>query len=488
MRVTVFDVVGARSQTNSPKRPPAFGRYWERQYVAALVGLDSSMALVAATVAYLVRFGEPAPHPYLWLSLALPLIWVASVVLARAYEARFLGIGSEEFRRVLTAGVWVMAAVGTVSWVTHAEVARGYVVVALPLTIAASLLGRFVARKRLHALRARGLCLHRVVAVGYAAGVADLVAQLRREPEHGMDVIAACVPSADSWDELEQLAVPVAGTFDDVARAVDAVGADTVAVLSCPEMDGARLRRLGWELERRGTDLIVAPPLIEVTGPRIAIRPVSGLSLLHVERPELTGGRRIAKGLADRSVAFAALLVLSPVLLIIAALVRGTSSGPALFRQTRVGRHGAEFTMYKFRTMVVDAEEQRAALMHLNHVDGVLFKIRSDPRVTRVGGWLRKYSLDELPQLLNVLAGRMSMVGPRPPLPEEVAAYSTDARRRLLVKPGLTGLWQISGRSDLTWDESVRLDLRYVENWSLTLDAQIICKTVSVVLKGSGAY
>jgi exopolysaccharide biosynthesis polyprenyl glycosylphosphotransferase len=324
--------------------------------------------------------------------------------------------------------------------------------------------------------------------VGHGPGVLDLVRQVKREPYHGLEVIAACLPAADSCPELEELEVPVAGTFDDVSGAVQAVGADTVAVLTCREMDGPALRRLSWQLERQRTDLIVAPALMEVAGPRIAIRPVSGLPLLHVEQPELSGGRRLAKGLVDRAVALAALLLFAPLLLGVGLLVRLTSPGPALFRQTRVGKHGAEFTMLKFRTMVQDAEAKRSDVLHLNELDGVLFKMRDDPRVTRLGGWLRKFSLDELPQLINVITGKMSLVGPRPPLPEEVALYGDDVRRRLLVKPGLTGLWQISGRSDLSWDESVRLDLRYVENWSLALDALIVWKTLFVVARGNGAY
>jgi exopolysaccharide biosynthesis polyprenyl glycosylphosphotransferase len=465
-------------------------RRWERQYVSAIVAVDVCAALIAGVISYRMRFAQdiPASEPYLWLSFGLPWLWVASIGLCRAYEARFLGIGSEEFRRVMTAGVSLIAAVGTFSWASKAEVARGYVVLALPLTVVLTLLGRYGARKRLHVLRRSGACMQRVVAVGHAGGVADLVRQVKREPYHGLEIIAACLPEADESPELEDLAIPVAGTFDDVAGAVRAVGADTVAVLTCREMDGPALRRLSWQLERQGIDLIVAPSLMEVAGPRIAIRPVSGLPLLHVEEPELSGGRRFAKGLVDRAVALMALVLLSPLLLIIGLLIRLSSHGPAMFRQTRVGKHGEEFTMVKFRTMVRDAEARRQEVEHLNEFDGVLFKMRSDPRITRVGALLRKFSLDELPQLFNVLGGSMSLVGPRPPLPEEVALYGADVRRRLLVKPGLTGLWQISGRSDLTWDESVRLDLRYVENWSLALDALIIWKTFFVVARGSGAY
>ncbi len=280
----------------------------------------------------------------------------------------------------------------------------------------------------------------------------------------------------------------VYGNLNDVALAVRQSGADTVAVLACPEMDGIRLRRLAWELEKTGTDLCVAPALLDVAGPRTTIRPVAGMPLLHVDHPELAGARQVLKALFDKVAAAVCLLLFAPLLAVITILIRSRDGGPTLFRQTRVGKHGRVFTVYKFRTMVLDAEERKSQLAAHNALDGVLFKIRRDPRITKTGAWLRRYSLDELPQLVNVLIGDMSLVGPRPPLPEEAAKFGDYVRRRLAVKPGLTGLWQVNGRSDLSWEESVRLDLRYVENWSFALDLQILWKTWSAVFRGSGAY
>jgi exopolysaccharide biosynthesis polyprenyl glycosylphosphotransferase len=255
------------------------------------------------------------------------------------------------------------------------------------------------------------------------------------------------------------------------------------------EFGGPELRRVCWALENTDVDVVVAPALIEVAGPRLHIRPVARLPLLHVEKPEFTGGRRIVKGTFDRLVAVAALTLLSPLLVAIALAIRLTSPGPALFRQTRIGVRGVPFMIYKFRSMRSDAEATKSELTLLNdNADGLLFKIRRDPRVTAVGRVLRRYSLDELPQLINVAKGEMSLVGPRPPLPAEVELYADDVRRRLLVKPGVTGLWQVSGRSDLSWDDSVRLDLRYVENWSLVWDFEILWKTVYAVFRGAGAY
>ena len=467
-------------------------RKWERSYVAATIAIDTSAALVAATAAYMGRFGDHPASNYLWgyiaLSASLPVLWLAAMWVARAYETRFLTVGYEEFRRVLIAGVAVIATVGTFSWATKAEVARGYVIIALPLATMLTLLGRYSARKFVHRRRRTGDFMSNVLLVGHGHPAADLVRQMRRDAHHGMRIVGACVPNGSQSEELAAVGVPVLGSFEDVDKLVPGTAADAVAVLACPEMDGSALRRLSWSLARSGIDLLVAPALMDVTGPRIAIRPVCGLPLLHVDEPALSGGRRIAKGCADRAVSAVAVLILLPLLVAIGLAVRLTSRGPALFRQTRDGLHGREFTVLKFRTMTRDAESLRASVSHLNvHSTGHLFKVEHDPRVTPLGRLLRRTSLDELPQLVNVLLGQMSLVGPRP-LPTTDTPYDGEARRRLFVKPGLTGLWQISGRADLEWDEAVRLDLRYVENWSLALDALIIWKTMFVVLKRSGAY
>jgi exopolysaccharide biosynthesis polyprenyl glycosylphosphotransferase len=469
---------------------------WTSRYARQAFCLDFVAALLGGLIAFGIRFrfpsiGSPWSTPYIGGSLGLPFLWTGALGVARGYEQRLFGVGPEEFRRILQAGFALTASVAILAYATKIEVARGYVIAALPLTTGFGLYGRYWLRKRLHRRRKHGEYMRRVVAVGHRAAVADLVRQLRREPFHGMEIIAACLPAMlatgeDAVAEVE--GVPVVADFTGVADVVDVTHACTVAVLACPELDGVALRRLAWQLEKDAVDLVVAPALMEVAGPRTSIRPVAGLPLLHVEHPELSGGRRLAKTAFDRVGASLALLLLSPLLAFIAIAIRAGSNGPALFRQVRVGRDGREFTVLKFRTMVVDAERRKAALAQHNDHDGVLFKIRNDPRVTRTGAWLRRYSLDELPQLINVLRGDMSLVGPRPPLPDEVAQYGDDVRRRLVVRPGMTGLWQVSGRADLSWEESVRLDLRYVENWSLTLDLQILWKTWSAVARGSGAY
>ena len=282
--------------------------------------------------------------------------------------------------------------------------------------------------------------------------------------------------------------IPVFGGPDSVSAAVDSFAADTVAVLSARRPHGTRLRELGWALEETSTDLCVAPALLDVAGPRTTIRPIAGLPLLHVEQAELGGVKRLIKGALDRLLASLALIVLLPAFAVIALAIRASDRGHVFFHQTRVGQDGQTFRLWKFRTMVVDAEQRRTELATLNEAAGVLFKMRRDPRVTKVGRLLRRWSLDELPQLINVVIGDMSLVGPRPALPQETARYGDHMERRLKVKPGITGLWQVSGRSDLPWEEAIRLDVRYVENWSVILDLQILWKTCAAVVRGSGAY
>lgn len=460
---------------------------WPRRHALGLLLLDTALASLAGLVALLVRFGQSSTPIYEILTLLFPLGFVAIIAASRGYEPRFLGSGSEEYRRVADAAFRYLAIAATAAYATSYELARGYVVLAFPLAIVLLLLGRYGARQVLHRARRQGRCSNKVLVVGRERSAAELIRQLRRESHAGFDVVGVCLDGSDA-SRVE--GVPVLGSATrGVLDALRSSGADTVAIGAWSPLSQQDLRRLAWELEGSGISLVVAPSLTDVAGPRIHIRPVAGLPLLHVEQPEFTGVRRIVKGLFDRSVALLALVLLSPLLLGIALAVRVTSEGPAFFRQTRVGKAGSTFSIVKFRSMSVSAEAELAALLAQNEAaDGVLFKIRKDPRVTPVGDWLRRFSLDELPQLINVVRGEMSLVGPRPPLESEVQRYEQDVHRRLLVKPGVTGLWQISGRSDLSWKEAVRLDLHYVENWSLALDLGILWKTAGAVLHRRGAY
>jgi exopolysaccharide biosynthesis polyprenyl glycosylphosphotransferase len=462
---------------------------WTKAYLRQTFLTDIATGFVASTAALGLRFGGHITGEYAIISLVFPALWVAALRLSGAYDPRFIGTGSDEFRKVLNAGVSLTAAMALFSYLLNTDISRVYLLSTMPAVTALGMILRYAKRKRLHRKRTMGLCMSSVVAVGYEPAVADLVNELRRDSYHGLSVVATCI--AGTVSESDKVAgVPVFGgvAVDEVADAVRRSGADTVAVLSCPEIDGATLRQLAWELEKTGTDLCVAPALLDVAGPRTTVRPTAGLTLLHVDHPQLSGPRTVLKGLFDRIMAAMALLLLSPLMIAVAIAIKLTDAGPVFFTQTRVGKNGHTFKIYKFRSMVVDAEAKLAELMPANDLDGVLFKLRRDPRITPIGAKLRKYSIDEFPQFINVVKGEMSLVGPRPALPAEAARYADHVRRRLVVKPGLTGMWQVNGRSELSWEESVRLDLRYVENWSFALDLQILWKTVSVVLRGSGAY
>jgi exopolysaccharide biosynthesis polyprenyl glycosylphosphotransferase len=472
-----------------PAGAPADRWTWEARYVRLLLGIDFAATLLATLAAFVLRFqGAHYARWYLTFSALAPPIWLGVLALTHAYERRVLFVGAEEYHRVIRSGVRLTVSLALLSYVANADIARGYLVIALTLTTALSLLGRLALRKFLHRARRRGACMHRVLALGHASAVAQMTRQLHRRYHHGLQVVGACLPVGQLPDAARRLDVPVFGALDTAACSAAAAGADTVMVLSCPELDGAVLRRLAWELERDDIDLIVSSSLVDTAGARITVRPVDGLPMMHIEHPHLSGGRRLVKAVFDLSVAALLLVLLAPLFLVIALLIRLDTGGPVFFRQGRVGRGGEQFRMYKFRTMHLDAEARVEAMRQRNEFPAVLFKIRDDPRVTRTGRLLRKYSLDELPQLVNVLAGDMSLVGPRPPLPSEVEQYPQDMRRRLLVRPGLTGLWQVSGRSDLSWEDSIRLDLAYVENWSLTVDLVILMRTVLAVVRGSGAY
>jgi exopolysaccharide biosynthesis polyprenyl glycosylphosphotransferase len=372
----------------------------------------------------------------------------------------------------------------------------------LPLLLV-TCLRRKLTQRRLAELHRRGVAVHRVLVVGNAQAVDTVVGRLTRQTHHEYAVVGACLvgsgepadgttvagrlAAAQDTDPAAQAARDEADR-DAVLEAARQLDAGAVFVAAGPELSGERLRRLAWAVHESGRQLSVLPGIVEVSSRRVCLGSAAGLTLLHVAAPVSGGVRVRVKGAADRLAALSLLALLSPLLVLLALVVKLTSRGPVLHRQVRAGRFGEPFTMLKFRSMVADAERQRVGLDHLNEQDGRMFKIRKDPRVTRVGAVLRRYSLDELPQLFNVLSGRMSLVGPRPPVPEEVAGYTEVELRRLHVRPGLTGLWQVSGRSDLSWDETVALDLRYVDNWSLGGDMNLLARTLRAVAEGRGAY
>ncbi|CCH78333.1 Exopolysaccharide biosynthesis polyprenyl glycosylphosphotransferase [Nostocoides japonicum T1-X7] len=473
---------------------------WQRRYRTTAVVADLLGGAVVSFGAAALRHAMFGGQTELWLAsaastkiavLLMPIAWVLCLARAGAYAPRYLGTGNEEYRAIMRAMVVLLAMAAVLLYALKLDLSRAYALIALPSLVIVSLVLRWLLRDNLARARQRGKALQPTLVVGRVDTVGSMIHQIHFDPAgSGLRVVGACVSEVDPDRPLQRTVdgVPVLGGPEETLRAVDELGAAVVAVASTPELAGDSLRRLGWSLEYRDVDLLVAPGIVGVAGPRLSLRPANGLPMLHVERP-LTGGISYRlKAIVDRLLALLAVAVLAPVFAVIWVLIRVDSRGPALYRQERIGSEGRPFTMLKFRSMVVDAESRLPELVDRSDGNGRLFKMREDPRVTRVGRVLRKFSLDELPQLFNVVAGQMSLVGPRPPLGREVDEYEFDAVRRLRVLPGMTGLWQVSGRSDLSWEDSLRLDLWYVDNWSLTLDLQIISRTFRAVFKGSGAY
>ncbi|MDN3025233.1 sugar transferase [Streptomyces sp. S.PB5] len=350
---------------------------------------------------------------------------------------------------------------------------------------------------RLHLNRQRreARAVRRALVVGEPAAVDQVVGRLSSRTDHAY-VVVGVVPVGHQVlgcgmpvsERLASLDMDHQRDAEAVLRAVEASGADVALVVPGLRMTGERLRQVSWALHGAGLQLAVVPGLSEVAQARVRPTSAAGLTVLQVAPPAQEFGQPWLKSLLDRAGALLGVLALAPVFGALALAVRFSSPGPVFHRQTRCGLGGRPFTMWKFRTMVVDAEARRASLAQRNQNDGHMFKMRRDPRVTRLGSVLRRLSLDELPQLFNVVRGDMSLIGPRPPLPEEVARYSQVEHRRLAVKPGMTGLWQVSGRSDLSWDETVALDLWYVDNWSVSADMEIMTRTLRAVVDGRGAY
>ena len=462
---------------------------WSRRYVAALALVDGfiGMLTVLATVMLYPPASFFTPEKEVTLVLGAGLAWPLAVALHQGYDWRRIGVGDDELRAVLRAVVLSIAVAAVPSAAVDKYGLVALAVVAVPAAGVLTVLSRFVGRRVTHRLQRRGLHLRRVLLVGSQRSVAELQDALDVDHQHGMVVVGTCVPEPE-LSQARAGGLLVLGQMDDVASIVRTGDFDAVAVAGGDATVNQYLRRLSWALEGTSVELLVHPGLVEVAGPRMHIRPYVGLPLLHVEQPHFTGWRRLVKRVTDLVLTTVGLVVISPVLAAVALAVKLEDRGPVFFSQVRVGLDGSRFRMWKFRTMHLDAEERLAELRRQNPDIGLMFKMTDDPRVTRVGRFLRRFSLDELPQLFNVLGGSMSLVGPRPPLPSEVDAYEHQARRRLLVTPGLTGLWQVSGRSLLSWEETVRLDLRYVENWTLTMDLWILWKTFFAVVGRRGAY
>jgi exopolysaccharide biosynthesis polyprenyl glycosylphosphotransferase len=486
-----LEIAQQESLAARPQRTPLQRRI--RQMLIGIFLMDAGVLFITSCVAWLYQrkiddLWYEAPYLYHWLPLLGPgmiVLWLLMLVVFGAYRVRNYGAGFEEFRAIAVASLVTFGVACMLGFLAAHHPTRGYPILFFLLGTPLLVLARYVDRRTLHVARAQGRLSIKMIALGSSQAVRELVEVLGRAPWMGYQVVGMCVPRGQ---QAEDVGVPVLGDIDDVRRLAIELGVDGVIVAGGSYSSAADLRRLGWELQGLELDMLVVPSLTDIAGPRVHMRHVAGLPFVQVEEPQSDRAGGWAKRTFDLGVAGGLVVVLSPLLLLVAFLIRLQDGGPVLYRQRRVGANGAEFEMIKFRSMVVDAEARLAEVAHANEHDGVLFKIREDPRITRVGGFIRKFSIDELPQLFNVLKGEMSLVGPRPPLFNEYEQYEQDTHRRLLVRPGMTGLWQVSGRADLPWSEAVRLDLYYVDNWSMVIDLVIMVKTVKAVLVSRGAY
>jgi exopolysaccharide biosynthesis polyprenyl glycosylphosphotransferase len=443
------------------------------------LGLDASPAFISTTM--------PVSVPYSAATIALFVLWLAFLKLFGTRSPRVIGSGFTEYSRVASASFRLFGLVAIAALLLHFNPARGFIVTAFPGGVVLLIASRWAWRQWLRRQRRSGRYLIRVLLVGAPSSVEHLHQEFSRRAYLGFEIVGACLPSRSAADSGE-LPVERLGSFEDVGAIARRERVHAVALAGSEELPPEAVRRIGWRLESTGVDLMVAPAITEVAGTRIHTRPVGGLPLMYVDSPSYEGGKKTAKSVLDFGLAWLAVIVVSPLMLATAIGVKITSPGPVFFRQQRIGLNGKAFDVYKFRSMRIGADAELAGLLRQQGTDDKpLFKVENDPRITRFGAFIRKYSLDELPQFFNVIRGEMSLVGPRPQRAEEVALYDNAAGRRLLVKPGITGLWQVSGRSDLSWEDTVRLDLYYAENWSLLDDLVILLWTVRTVLQSRGA-
>ncbi len=445
-----------------------------------MVVVDLSAVIIAVAVVLATGIGASAPlrldNPRLVVATALLLLWPLLLWEMQSRATTVLGQGPEEYRRVLMASLWTLCFTAVAAFLMGTTRARDTLIVAVILGTVLLFLGRNVMRSLLHHRLRRTGPLHRVFIVAPESQEPTLGEQLART--------GGIFAQVGGWP-LHEGADPEP---HDVVRAAQRAGADTLLYAPGSHTDANWPRRLGWSMEHTSLSLLISPALTDVAGPRMSIEPVDGLALLRVDMPRFSGPARVVKRTVDLVGSILGLVLLTIPLLVVALLIKRDSPGPVFFRQRRAGAGGGTFMCWKLRTMAVDSDSQRDVLRDETTSAGATFKMADDPRVTGVGRILRRFSLDELPQLLNVLKGDMSLVGPRPHPLDDVERYDDIATRRLLAKPGMTGLWQVSGRSDLNWHEAVTLDLYYIENWSLSLDLVIFMRTVKAVLTGKGAY
>lgn len=449
-----------------------------------ILATDAVILVLATLLGFFLRFGDEASAaavvgPIQLVGSLLPVFWLTVLIFMGSYDRRNLFVGLTEYSRVVLSAVVVLSVVATMSFLFKFDTSRAYVLVTIPVGMVGLLLERWLWRRRLLAKRRRGIGLAPTVIVGDDDERESLRTAMEARPWAGYRPVSDIRrPSTTSeWPEW----------FDALQGELARTGASALALAGSSASDAAFVRELSWNIEGEGVDLLVGAGVGTTTGPRVSLRVASGLPLLHLDEVALRNTQRVAKRTLDLTGSLLGMIILSPVLLIIAGSILVSSGRPVFFRQRRAGRDQQTFRMWKFRTMVNGADQQRDGLRARQGSDGPTFKADDDPRVTSVGRFLRRWSLDELPQLFNVVTGTMSLVGPRPHPLDDFHRYADRDLRRLIAKPGMTGLWQVAGRSDLTWDASIELDLLYIENWTFLGDLVILARTVQAVIQGSGA-
>lgn len=474
---------------------------WQRRHSARLAISDLFVLSLAVLIALVVKFGDTATADtasllgltYNTLGAIIVAVWWLSLIAFRSRDLRHFGDDAEEYRRVIRATLSTFSLLAIVSLLVKADVSRGYLAIAFPVGMIGLLVSRKIWRVWLCNQRFRGRGLARVLMIGGVRSSTNIAQAFDNNKFAGFRVTGVWIPDRQhdksEWLDVTGRHIPVLGTERSLAEALTISDANTVIVTDTEYLGHDGLRDLMWLLEGAGIDLLVSPNVVDIAGARLHMRGVADMSFVHLEEPQYASAGSWPKALFDRLGAMGILMLASPFLLGTALAVKATSSGPVFYRQERIGRNGQPFKMVKFRSMRVGADAELLALLaSQGTADTPLFKVNDDPRVTKVGAFIRRFSIDELPQLFNVIKGDMSLVGPRPQRSEEVDLYDDAAHRRLRVRPGMTGLWQVSGRSDLSWDEAIRLDVRYVENWSMIGDLMILWRTVRAVLGSDGAY
>jgi exopolysaccharide biosynthesis polyprenyl glycosylphosphotransferase len=475
------------AEAHSHRDRPFLQRDPLRVYATRAVLLDLLAVIIAAFTGFILRWTIPysvdiSDLTYVSFVGVVVASWMVVLVLRGAYDTRVLGVGSEEFKRVVSATAVVFAAIALVAFALKLELSRGFVLITFVVGVILLISVRWILRAWLRHERRYGHFLHRTVVIGSGDAMAEIVDLLDRDPVAGFAVVDVIpeIGSEASEDALDSW-------LDEVMTRIALEDADTVAVAGAPAMGPKVIQRLAWRLEGPRVDLLVAPTVGDVAGPRVSMRMAADLPLLHLDEPHLTGPKRAIKRSLDIVFGITLFILFLPFMLIAAVGVKLTSRGPMLYFQERVGRGGQIIRIAKFRTMYVGSDQMRDAVIGAPDAD-ITDRYKADPRITPFGKFLRRWSIDEMPQVVAVIAGTMSLVGPRPVLVDEMPLLGDADHRRHLTKPGLTGLWQVSGRKTTDWEERMRLDLEYIENWSPALDLVIVAKTVKAVLWGDGAY